>query len=130
VPIDAFIFGGRRSTTVAARDRSSKTGPKASTWARDHGLRDGRLAAAGVQGLWCVRDPFAMLALHRATNMSDYFPALAGPLGSKLQNAGSKAAEDFSCVNWFPARGLDGKFVWAGLRARNMRVLKWDESAG
>jgi phosphoenolpyruvate carboxykinase (GTP) len=114
VPIDAIMFGGRRSTVVPLVT-------EATDW--DQGVFLGAsmssektAAAAGNVGELRF-DPFAMLPFC-GYNMADYF-------GYWLSLKEREAAQlpRLFYVNWF-RKDSEGKFLWPGF-GDNIRVLAW-----
>jgi len=115
VPIDAMLFGGRRSTVVPLVH-------EAFDW--DHGVFLGSImasettaAATGKVGA-LRRDPFAMLPFC-GYNMADYFAHWIRT-GERADPA--KLPRVFY-VNWF-RKDADGRWLWPGY-GENSRVLAW-----
>jgi phosphoenolpyruvate carboxykinase (GTP) len=114
VPIDAILFGGRRSGVVPLVVESFDW--QHGTFLGSTASSETTAATTGKVGV-LRRDPMAMLPFC-GYNMGDYFGHYLN-IGKK---PGAKLPRIFY-VNWF-RQDDNGKFLWPGY-GENSRILKW-----
>ncbi len=113
VPVDAFLFGGRRSDLIPLV-------MQARTW--NEGILYGAMqrietTAAAIGKVGELRnDPMAMKPF-MPYNIGDYFTHYL-KMGKSLNHP-----PGIFNINWF-RKGSDGRFLWPGY-GQNIRVLEW-----